>query len=44
MEAALIEFLCDNVDVFTWNPSHMPGIAREIAEHHLNIKVDAKPV
>ena len=44
MEVALIEFLRDNADVFTWKPSNKPGIPREIAEHRLNNKADAKPV
>ena len=43
MEVALIVFLCSNVDVFVWKPSDMPGFPRGIAEHHLDIKADAKP-
>ena len=42
MEAALTEFLRDNTIVFAWKPSNMLGIPREIIEHCLNIKVDAK--
>ena len=44
MEAALIEFLCDNVDVFMWKFPNLPSIPRGITEHRLNIKADAKPV
>ena len=44
MEAALMEFLCDNANIFTWKPSNMPSIPHEIAEHRLNIKADAKLV
>ena len=41
MEAALIDFLHDNTNVFTWKPSNMSGIPREITNHYLNIKTDA---
>jgi hypothetical protein len=44
MESALTEFLCNNADIFTWKPSDMLGIPREIVKHCLNIKIDAKPV
>ena len=44
MESSLLEFLCDNADVFMWKPSDIPDIPREITEHCLNIKADAKPV
>ena len=40
----LITFLRANVDVFTWEPSQMPGIPREVIEHHLRIYPDATPV
>jgi hypothetical protein len=40
----LVAFLQANVDVFTWEPSQMPGIPREVIEHHLEIHPDAKPV
>jgi hypothetical protein len=39
MEAALTKFLHDNTNVFAWNPSDMPGIPREIAEHRLKSKL-----
>ena len=39
-----MEFLRENTNVFTWKPSDMPSIPREIAEHCLNIKADAKLV
>ena len=39
-----MEFLCDKADVFTWKPSDMPGIPREITEHYLNIKANSKLV
>jgi hypothetical protein len=28
----LIKFLIDNRDIFTWKPSDMPGIPREITD------------
>jgi hypothetical protein len=33
----LVDFLRVNTDIFTWSPSDMPGIPREVAEHSLNI-------
>jgi hypothetical protein len=33
----LFDFLHANVDIFTWGPSDMPGIPREVAEHALEI-------
>jgi hypothetical protein len=30
--------------MFAWEPSQMPGIPREVIEHHLKIHPDAKPV
>ena len=32
------------MDIFAWQPSDMPCVPRELAEHPLNIKPDAKPV
>ena len=40
----LIEFLRENRDIFAWKPSDMPGVPRELAEHHLNIDPKLKPV
>nr|ABA94361.1 retrotransposon protein, putative, Ty3-gypsy subclass [Oryza sativa Japonica Group] len=31
------------IDIFTWKPSDMPGIPREVIEHSLHVKEDAKP-
>jgi hypothetical protein len=36
--------LRENIDVFAWEPSQMPGIPREVIEHHLKIRPDARPV
>ena len=30
--------------MFAWQPSDMPGIPRELAEHALNVDPNAKPV
>ena len=40
----LITVLRANVDVFAWELSQMPGIPREVIEHHLRIYPDATPV
>lgn len=43
-EQALVAFLWENKDIFAWKPSDMPGVARELAEHGLNVDPMAKPV
>ena len=40
----LVDFLCDNKDIFVWKPSDMPGILREVAEHTLKIHLGSKRV
>jgi hypothetical protein len=40
----LVDFLHVNADVFTWSPSDMPSIPREVAEHALEIRASSKPV
>src|SRR3954465_6507940 len=44
VDAALRELLRENWDIFTWQPSDMPGIPRRLAEHSLNIQKGFKPV
>ena len=44
VDATLRDFLSENWDIFTWHPSDMPGIPRELAEHSLNILKGYKPV
>jgi hypothetical protein len=44
LELTLVAFLQANADVFAWEPSQMPGIPREVIEHHLKINPDARPV
>jgi hypothetical protein len=43
-ESELTSFLCENQDIFAWSPKDMPGVPRELAEHSLNVRPDAKPV
>jgi hypothetical protein len=33
----LVDFLRANADIFTWSPSNMSGIPREVVEHSLDI-------
>ena len=40
----LIDFLHANRDIFTWKPSDMPDILREVTEHTLKIHPGSKPV
>src|SRR6266542_5160633 len=40
----LVAFLWANADVFAWQPSDMPGVPREVIEHHLAIFPDARPI
>jgi len=40
----LVGFLDANKDIFTWKPSDMPGILREVVEHALKIRLGSKPV
>ena len=44
MRARLIQFLKENLDVFTWSHENMPGIAPEIIQHKLNVNPDRKLV
>ncbi|XP_064957864.1 uncharacterized protein LOC135608754 [Musa acuminata AAA Group] len=40
----LVGLLRENTDVFVWTPSDMTGVDPKVAEHHLNIPPDARPV
>ena len=40
----LVTFLWANIDVFASQPSDMPGIPREVIEHHLAVRLDARLV
>src|SRR4051812_21853586 len=44
LESALVEFLRERWEIFTWCPADMPGVPREFAEHALNVFRDTKPV
>jgi hypothetical protein len=37
-------FLRANVDVFTWKPSEMLGVPREVIEHTLEVRANTRPV
>jgi hypothetical protein len=41
-EFTLVTFFWDNVNVFSWQPSQMPRIPREVIEHHLKIYPDVR--
>jgi hypothetical protein len=38
----LVDFLNANAEIFAWSPSDMPGIPRDVAEHSLDIRADAR--
>jgi hypothetical protein len=40
----LVQFLQDNRDVFAWQPTDMPGVPRELAEHKLKVYPQARPI
>ena len=40
----LVEFLCENWEIFAWCLADMPGIPREFAEHSLKLFSDTRPV
>ena len=42
-ECEIVDFLRDNRDVFTWQPSDMPGIPWEVVEHALCLIPGSKP-
>ena len=44
MRIRLIQFLKENLDVFTWSHEDMPGIAPEVNQHKLNVNPGRKPV
>lgn len=43
-EARLIQFLCNNQDVFAWSTSNLKGISRNVMEHVLRKSPKARPV
>ena len=40
----LVTFPRANVDVFAWQASDIPGVPREVIEHHLVVCPHARPV
>ena len=40
----LCHFLHENWDIFAWSAKDLPGVLRELAEHSLFVRPDAKPV
>jgi hypothetical protein len=38
----LVDFLLANADIFTWSPSDMSGIPREVVEHALDIRAGSR--
>ncbi|KAL0462026.1 UNVERIFIED_CONTAM: hypothetical protein Slati_0090200 [Sesamum latifolium] len=44
MEALMMEFLRDSVDMFAWSPSDFKGIDPEVIVHSLNVDPIAKLV
>ena len=44
MRTRLIEFLKENLDVFSWSHEDMSGISLEIIQHKLNVNPDRKPI
>jgi hypothetical protein len=43
-EGVLVQFLQDNRDEFAWQPTDMPGVPRELAEHKLKVYPQARPI
>jgi hypothetical protein len=44
LESELTSFLRENRDIFAWSPKDMTGVSRDLAEHSLHVRPDAKPV
>jgi len=40
----LISLIKEYIDVFTWSYEDMSGLDPQVVMHHLNIKLEAKPV
>ena len=41
---SIVQFLRENVDVFTWSHDDMPGISTEVIVHKLNVNLSMRPV
>ena len=44
LKSKIMEFLKQNLDVFTWTHEDMSGIENEVIEHKLNVDPTKKPV
>ena len=44
MRTRLVQFLKENLDVFTWSYEDMPGISTKVIQHRLNVDPEKKPV
>jgi len=44
MKKELVQFLKENLDIFTWSHEDMPGIAAEVIQHRLNVNPERKLV
>ena len=43
-EEQLLQCLRKNADVFAWSSEDIPGVSRQIIEHHLNIYPGSNPL
>ena len=44
LKTRIVEFLKQNIDIFTWTHENMPGIDNKVIEHKLNVDPTRKPV
>ena len=44
MKKKLVQFLKENLDIFTWSHEDMPGISSEIIQHKLDVDLERKPI
>ena len=42
MRMRLVQFLKENLDVFTWSHEDMPGISIKVIQHRLNVDLEKK--
>ena len=44
MRSRLVQFLKENLNVFTWSHEDMPSISPRVIEHKLNVNPKKKPI
>ena len=44
MKKEFVQFLKENLDIFTWSHTDMPGIMTEVIQHRLNVDLEKKPI